>query len=46
MLELKRLSKQYGSKMALKGVNLQIGPGEIVGLFGENGATTKVRRFS
>ena len=38
MLELKRLSKQYGSKMALKGVDLQIGPGEIVGLFGENGA--------
>ena len=38
MLELKHLSKQYGSKMALKGVDLQIGPGEIVGLFGENGA--------
>jgi len=38
MLELKRLSKQYGSKMALKAVDLQIGPGEIVGLFGENGA--------
>jgi len=38
MLELKHLSKQYGSKMALKGVYLQIGPGEIVGLFGENGA--------
>lgn len=38
MLEIKRLSKQYGSKMALQAVNLQIGPGEIVGLFGENGA--------
>ena len=38
MLELKNLSKRYGSKVVLKGVDLQIGPGEIVGLFGENGA--------
>ena len=38
MLELKRLSKQYGAKPALQAVDLQIGPGEIVGLFGENGA--------
>ena len=38
MLELKRLRKQYGSKVALVNVDLQIGAGEIVGLFGENGA--------
>ena len=38
MLELKRLTKQYGSKTALQAVDLQIGSGEIVGLFGENGA--------
>ena len=38
MLELKQLSKWYAGKHALKEVNLQIGAGEIVGLFGENGA--------
>ena len=38
MLELKQLSKTYAGKRALKEVDLQIGAGEIVGLFGENGA--------
>lgn len=39
MLELQSLSKTYpGGKRALDGVDLAIGPGEIVGLFGENGA--------
>jgi len=42
MLEI-RVSKKYyhtrfGSAEALRDVNLDIGPGEIVGLFGENGA--------
>lgn len=38
MIEIKNLSKQYGTKFALRDVNLKIGPGEIIGLFGENGA--------
>ncbi|MDE7297765.1 MAG: ABC transporter ATP-binding protein [Lachnospiraceae bacterium] len=42
MLEIKALKKIYyntwGGVQALKGVDLKIGPGEIVGLFGENGA--------
>ena len=38
MLELRNISKSYGSKNALKNVSLSIPQGEIVGLFGENGA--------
>lgn len=38
MLELKQVTKHYGSKTALNGVDLQLPRGEIVGLFGENGA--------
>ena len=42
MLEIKTLKKVYYGKIggleALGGVDLTIGPGEIVGLFGENGA--------
>lgn len=43
MLEIKSLQKTYGvpglnAKPALNGVDLSIGPGELVGLFGENGA--------
>lgn len=42
MLEIKKLKKIYygtkGGTYALNEVNLEIGPGEIVGLFGENGA--------
>ena len=38
MLELKNVSKQYGTKQALKDVSLTLPRGEIVGLFGENGA--------
>lgn len=38
MLELKQVQKSYAGKAALMGVNLALGPGEIVGLFGENGA--------
>lgn len=39
MLEIKNLNKKYGSgKVALKNVDLTLPSGQIVGLFGENGA--------
>lgn len=39
MLTINHVRKHYlNGKTALRDVNLQIGPGEIVGLFGENGA--------
>ena len=38
MLELKNISKNFGSKEALNDVSLSFSQGEIVGLFGENGA--------
>ena len=38
MIEIKGLSKPYGTKDALLGVDLTIPQGEILGLFGENGA--------
>lgn len=38
MLELKKVSKYYLGKNALKNVSLSLRRGEIVGLFGENGA--------
>ena len=38
MIELKNVTKSYGMKVALRNVNLTFQQGEIVGLFGENGA--------
>lgn len=38
MIELKNVSKSYGSKEAVRDVNFKLGEGELVGLFGENGA--------
>lgn len=38
MIEIKNLSKSYGTKKALQDVNLSLPQGEIIGLFGENGA--------
>lgn len=42
MLEIRGLKKIYYGRLggieALRGVDLDIGPGEIIGLFGENGA--------
>lgn len=38
MIELKNVTKSYGTKVALRNVTLSLPQGEIVGLFGENGA--------
>jgi ABC-2 type transport system ATP-binding protein len=37
-LAVRGLSKRYGSVQALKGVDLEVGEGELVGLLGPNGA--------
>ena len=37
-VEVRNLTKRYGSVIALRGVNLQLHSGEIVGLVGDNGA--------
>ena len=38
VIQLEELSKSYGRKRVLKGVNLTIGKGQIIGLIGLNGA--------
>ena len=38
VLALRDIRKSYGSNEALKGISLDIAPGEIVGLLGPNGA--------
>ncbi len=38
VLEIKDLSKSFGGLQALKGVSLELRPGEILGLIGPNGA--------
>ncbi len=38
MLELQSVTKHYGWNRALDHVSVSFGPGELVGLFGENGA--------
>ena len=37
-VEVRDLTKRYGSLVALRGVNLELRSGEIVGLVGDNGA--------
>ena len=37
LLEIKNLYKSYGTKEVLKGINLTVGKGQIVGLIGKNG---------
>ena len=48
MIELRKLTKAFGSKMALRGVDLRVMPGESTVLFGPNGAgkTTLIRILS
>lgn len=45
MIELRKLTKAFGSKMALRGIDLKVLPGESLVLFGPNGAgkTTLIR---
>jgi len=48
MIELRRLTKAFGSKYALRGVDLRVMPGESLVIFGPNGAgkTTLIRILS
>ena len=45
MIQVRRLSKQYGSVKAIDRITFEVGQGEIVGLLGPNGAgkTTTLR---
>ena len=45
MIEASGLQKRYGDTLAVKGVNLQVQPGEIFGFLGPNGAgkTTTIK---
>ena len=38
LLKVENLSKAFGENVVLKDINLEVKPGEIVGLVGENGA--------
>jgi lipopolysaccharide export system ATP-binding protein len=38
LLEARGLVKRFGARTVVKGVDLRVGPGEIVGLLGRNGA--------
>ncbi len=38
LIELRNITKSYGSVYALGGVSLHVDPGEVVGLIGDNGA--------
>ncbi|PZV79699.1 ABC-2 type transport system ATP-binding protein [Algoriphagus aquaeductus] len=47
MIEAKQLSKSYGDHLALRNLDIYIGPGEIFALLGQNGAgkTTTINCF-
>ena len=38
LIECRELKKSYGRKEALRGVNLELGSGRIIGLLGPNGS--------
>lgn len=38
IIQLKNLTKHYGEKQVLKGINLDIFPGQVIGYIGPNGA--------
>ncbi len=38
MIEIRNVSKQFGSNLALKGINFTLNEGEVAALIGENGA--------
>ncbi|WP_278567046.1 ATP-binding cassette domain-containing protein, partial [Emergencia timonensis] len=38
MIEIRNVSKKYKEKIALANCNLQIPKGQVIGLFGANGA--------
>jgi simple sugar transport system ATP-binding protein len=38
IVELRRVTKSFGAVAALKGIDLRVGRGEVVGLVGDNGA--------
>ena len=40
VLELRNISKNFGAIRALNGVDLSLEPGEVLGLMGDNGAST------
>ncbi|MBX3030621.1 MAG: ABC transporter ATP-binding protein [Chloroflexi bacterium] len=48
VLHIQGLTRRYGSTLAVAGIDLSVGPGEIVGLVGPNGAgkTTTMRMLA
>lgn len=48
MIKLNKITKKFGTTLAVKGISIKIMPGEIVGLLGPNGAgkTTTLRMMA
>jgi len=38
MLTVRSLSKRFGDRLVLKGIDLAVGPGQMVAVLGPNGA--------